>query len=323
MSAQSTSSPHPPNQSGTSSSITNYEFFFTPNGRKRRRITDHLISSVREDSQHPNNGVNEFNNSTTSKRLLSTARLHWARYFNFGDVKDVDKVLKEAMGKDIFLPGNAYAYDLAYTKVRSLGRQWQCQTIKRLTEHVEREYQKDKDILDYLNPTGIRNYFARGLNNTVMQEVFHVLNPDVDTAVIIGSAVDGLYTTFFAETCKDIFLHRVQAQAQAQAREREEEDPVFENFKAYAYDPGFEDITIVDIPLQPRKIGKAMRKYSAKKKLDFGGRLRIITTVSAPLEPMLRRRRELEVNLAREADVAGDVAGDVADDVADDVTGDI
>jgi hypothetical protein len=181
------------------------------------------------------------------QNLMLKARLHWARYFSFVDEDTINMVLKEGMGEDIMAPENSMAYDLAFSKVRAWGRQWQCETIKRFVAHVspsfpqglvslqslmcsqvKEVYEADKEKVSDLTPSGVRNHFYRGLNEPVMKYVFHVLNPDIDTSEIIISAASALYCTLFSNMCAYVLQHRVKLDGRTAAAD----EFIFRNFTA-------------------------------------------------------------------------------------------
>jgi hypothetical protein len=74
------------------------------------------------------------------QNLMLKARVHWARYFSFVDEETINTVLRDGMGDEIMAMENSMAYDLAFSKVRAWGRQWQCETIKRFVAHVSSSF---------------------------------------------------------------------------------------------------------------------------------------------------------------------------------------
>jgi hypothetical protein len=109
----------------------------TPGSRKRRRRyeVDPLADGSPEQDEETFETVGIFQ-PVHWQNLIVKARVHWARYFCFADEDTINNILKEAMGVEIMALENAMAYDLAFGKVRSWGRQWQFETIKRFIAHV-------------------------------------------------------------------------------------------------------------------------------------------------------------------------------------------
>jgi hypothetical protein len=93
-----------------------------------------------------------------------------------------------------------------------------------------------------------------------MKHVFHVLNPDIDTAEIINSAASGLYCTVFSNMCAYILQHRVKLDGRTAAAD----EVIFRNFKDCAGEETFKDVTPEDLPLRPRKATGAKRLLKEK-----------------------------------------------------------
>jgi hypothetical protein len=104
----------------------------TPSRKRRRR---HVAEEGSPDLEEEFETVGNFL-PLHWQNLMIKSRLHWARYFCFADEDTINVILREGMGEDIMAPENSMAYDLAFSKVRAWGRQWQCETIKRFVSHV-------------------------------------------------------------------------------------------------------------------------------------------------------------------------------------------
>lgn len=70
------------------------------------------------------------------RMLNSLARIGWARWFSLPDEDYVNQILAKALGQDVFNKKNQMLYYIGYGKIRAWSRQWQCDILKRLTEHV-------------------------------------------------------------------------------------------------------------------------------------------------------------------------------------------
>jgi hypothetical protein len=243
----------------------------TPSGRKRRRRQVELEVSPEQEEEFE--AVGSFQTSHWQNLLLK-ARVHWARYFCFADEETINNILKDAMGDEIMSDENSIAYDMAFGKIRTWGRQWQCETLKRFIVHVRTSaqqhdlpirligglqvkdvYEADKETVGDLTPAGVRNHFYRGLNVPIIKHIFHVLNQDIDTSEILNSAASALYCTLYSNMCAYILQHRVKLDGRRAA----DDQVIFRNFRDCAKEEAFKDVTTDDLPLHPRKATRAKR----------------------------------------------------------------
>jgi hypothetical protein len=228
-------------------------------GRRRRRRGQPIATEGSPEEEEEFETVGSFQPAHWQNLMLKS-RQHWARYFCFADEDAVNMIVKDGMGEDILAPENSMVYDLAFSKVRTWGRQWQCETLKRFVSHVKQVYDADKETLSELTASGVRNHFYRGLNEQTVKYVFHVLNPDIDLSEVLNSAACSLYCTLFTNMCAYILEHRVKVVD----RTATADELIFRNFKDCAMEDVFKNVTPDDIPLRPRKPTGAKRQRREK-----------------------------------------------------------
>jgi hypothetical protein len=107
----------------------------TPSRKRQRRYNAHQSMEGSPEQEEEFETVGNFQ-PMHWQNLMVKARTHWARYFSFVDEDTINVVLRDGMGEEIMAIENSFAYDLAFSKVRAWGRQWQCETIKRFVSHV-------------------------------------------------------------------------------------------------------------------------------------------------------------------------------------------
>lgn len=122
-------------------------------------------------------------------------------------------------------------------------------------------YVQDKEFLDTLNSSGIRQHFHRTMNIPTIKEIFHCLDSEVDLDDILHSPASQLYCTFYCNMCEYVLKYRVRPGDQ---RRKIDDERLYANFRLIAHEDCFEDLLVEDIPRRPRKPANKKRLPPSK-----------------------------------------------------------
>ncbi|KAF8241206.1 hypothetical protein K440DRAFT_609659 [Wilcoxina mikolae CBS 423.85] len=128
------------------------------------------------------------------KKLMVESRIYWARYFSFPTADEVNNLLITCLGPEIMDEVNSTAYDLGFGKrftSHVSGQEEQIWSTRAAgTNYIKVRAIYDDDVntmqLDNLTEEGIRGFFYRKFNTSVILQCFQGLSPARKSTTRLG-----------------------------------------------------------------------------------------------------------------------------------------